>query len=31
MALVKQMAELDDRTMDNLNGTIPEIEDHNFL
>jgi hypothetical protein len=31
VVLDKQMAELDDQTMDSLNGTLPEIEEHNFL
>jgi hypothetical protein len=31
MALDKQMADLDDRTVDSLNGVIPEIGEHNFL
>jgi hypothetical protein len=31
VALDKQMAELDDRTVDSLNGAIPEIGEHNFL
>jgi hypothetical protein len=31
MALDKQVAKLDDRTADSLNGAIPEIGEHNFL
>jgi hypothetical protein len=31
MALDKQVAELDDRTADSLNGAIPKIGEHNFL
>jgi hypothetical protein len=31
VALDKQVAELDDRTVDSLNGAIPEIGEHNFL
>jgi hypothetical protein len=31
VALDKQVAELDDRTADSLNGAIPEIGEHNFL
>jgi hypothetical protein len=31
VVLNKQMTELDDRTMDSLNGAIPKIWEHNFL
>jgi hypothetical protein len=31
VALDEQMAELDDRIVDSLNGAIPEIGEHNFL
>jgi hypothetical protein len=31
MVLDKQMTELDDRTVDSLNGASPEIGEHNFL
>jgi hypothetical protein len=31
VVLDKQMAELDDRIVDSLNGAIPEIGEHNFL
>jgi hypothetical protein len=31
MVLDKQVADLDDRTVDSLNGALPKTEEHNFL